>query len=1179
MDHNFKFTDQQTHDDQNASASARPKVPEKPKSLTYRQESTTKTPKDVTAAYGSNGPSLVKVFDTAASDELYDDINDEFGFFPKESSDTVTVTIKFSSADKAIVAETQKGESSAARPKEIRQRKKSPDSALVVRDAEKKTNNVLAVKSKHENTFGNSELVESSHNKHNDDAAADNLSFDINDYSVPSPIPPPRSKKNNRAQTLAAEDLLGVEPQHVTIIQNNSHASNGIVTETQKGESSAARPKEIRQRKKSTDSELVVLPIASAQPISRNTGSQYHTPEHQYTQKEKEHARNTISKKLKEVVSPKTSTKIVYDRSPISPVTSTPIELDRSGPADQDEGEDFMEYLKGLKADFSSSSSESEDNEHVLYARRQGDIGGSGENGFHLDDLQALLDDDDTIEAGEIQLPYTDETVDKEEYDTEPKIDQLEDTSKDIVNSDTDKHGSESENSDNDTEDDKSDDDDDDNGEDEDDEKEEDKEDDDDKDENTGDETSNDDDQYFDGQEDDGSDREGSFYDSSSESSDESNGDERFFGFTPGLRSRCNILARNMDETEDVQIPTEMKVINEFSSLLVEKILGNVISILSVTLSARSRNVAVDKQTYEIEPETNKFINAESNIMNIQQVSCESGRLITNAMGKANKSLNNQIDLKIANVKEMRNESIQTSQLSDSDNSMTSSKCYLVENIENFAYEHSKDSTGSFPKSCMSLSSDDNDLNCTVSALNQNEENPVNKIESGDNIDVFPDIDESTETEFESANDDESDDYWSVTLEHTLDSENNIENTDSNEFESSSEHECGSSDTCSSDCFTGENNQLPAVTIMPGISNDVSDTCPDKDVNGTETIKTSVTGFKCTPNIMKMTERVQRDNDTKIINEENIKLPLGASTIPAKEIDVDNAENSQTNPVDNGNCNKESTTSNESQADRNKTPFSDVSATEENSSCGDNSKGETRNMLNIRNYQIDLREDAIKDELQNISVSDQLFDEDLSTVFKEVNELIENMGHDSQSNNIKTQSKTQEMTDESNPKGKLQPIEKDDAVSSEKKKARAKRKDLHTITERDLPKIRTITYNVPYIIHETKTSLTPEERRQHMMLCQKKLSLLNGRKRNENAQRNKINRRRILKKGDFNGFDTDNEAKKNIPVSNLKTFKVGTGYIILEAGEVLNIPNGQNVNVARNGPDGCQGRPCKYFRG
>ena len=1111
MDRNFKYTDQQTQNDQNASASARPKVPEKPKSLTFRQKSTTKTPKDVTASYGSNGPSLVKVFDTAASDELYDDINDEFGFFPEESSDTVTVTIKFSSADKGIVAETLKGESSAARPKEIRQRKKSPESALVVRDTEKKTNNVVAVKSNHENKFGNSELVGRSHIKHNDDAAADDLAFDINDYSVRSPIPPPRSKKNNRAQTLAAEDLLGVEPQHVTIIQNNSHASNGKVPESQKEESSAVRPKEIRQRKKSTDSELVVLPIAAAQPIAGNTGSQYHTPEHQYTPKEKEHARNTISKKLKEVVSPKTSTKIVYDRSPISPVTSTPMELDRSGPADQDEGEDFMEYLKGLKADFSSSSSESEDNEHVLYARRQSNIGCSGENGFHLDDMQTPLDDDNTIEAGEIQLPYADETVDKEEYDTETKIDQLEDTvcfhveedtAKDNVDSDTDKHCSESENSDNDTEDGKSDDDDDDddNDEDDDDEKE-DKDDDDDKDdkdENTGDDTSNDDDQYFDGQEDDESDREGSYYDSSSENSDQSNGDERFFEFTPGLRSRCYILARNMD----VRIPIEMKVINEFSSLLVEKILGDVISYLSVTLSARSRNVAVDKQIYEIKPETSKPINTESNIMNIQQISCESGLVITDAMGKANKSLNNQINLKMVNDKETRNESIQTSQSSEynSDNSITSSKCYHVENIENVAAEHSNDSTDSFPKCCMSLSSDDNDLNGIVSALNQNDESPVNKTESGDNIDAFPDIDESTETEFESANDDESDDYWSVTLEHTLDSENNTENTDSNEFESSSEHECESSDTCSSDCFSGENNQLPA-------------------------------------------------------------------------------KKSQTDPVDNRNCNKESTTINESQVDRNKTPLSKVSATEENSSCGDNSKGETRNMLNIRNDQTDVREDDIKDELQNFSVSDQLFDEDLSTVFKEVNELIENMGHDSQSKNIKTQSKKQEMTNESNQKGKIQPMEKDDAVSSEKKKARAKRKDLHTITERDIPIIRTITYNVPYIIHETKTSLTPEERRQHMMLCKKKLSLLNGRKRNENAQRNKINRRRILKKRDFNGLGSDNEAEKNIPVSNLKTLKVGTGYIILEAGEVLNIPNGQNVNVARNGPDGCQGRPCKYFRG
>ena len=1345
MDRNFKYSDQQTHNDQKPSASARPKVPEKPKTLTFRQTSTTKSPKDVTATYGSNEPSLVKVFDTATSDELYDDIDDEFGFFPKESSDTVTVTIKFSSAENGIVAETQKGEPSAVRPKEIRQRNKSTDSDVVVRDTEKKINNTVGAKIEHEN---NNNIV-GSHYIHNDIVTA---AFDNNDNSVSPPIPPPRSKKNHRSQTLAAEDLLGLDPHIPTTTQIDSHG------------------------------------LPAYQPVAESTESLFQTPGNQYTQTEKEHARNTISKKLKEVVSPKTSTKIVYDRAPVSPVTSTPIELDRSGPADQDEGEDFMEYLKGLRAEISSSSSESDDNEHVLYARRQSNIGGSGANGFHLDDVQTLSDDDYTIRVEEEQVSNTHKIEDENECDIES-----EEISKAIANTDTDKHESESENSENDTDDDKSDKYDEENNDENDDgdENEDDKDDDgnddddDDNDENTGDDTSNDDDQYFDGNENGGSDREGSYYDSSADSSDESNGDENFFVFTPGLRSRCNILARNIDETDDFRISTKMKLFDEFSSSLVEKILVDVISNISGALECSRKAIKDDNQVYEIEQEINKSITGDSNIMDME-LGSENGAAIDSTTEILNGSFKiNKID-----------ETIQTFELkeNDLDSTMASANCFSPDGTTATVLEHSNDSINGNHNHLIDLSPDNSDLNWEVLVKQKVEESCLNTPESSHGADSFPDIDEntkchktcidestkfphidesaefpdidesaefpdineskefldidestkfpdidgstdfqdsdestkfpdidestefpdidesaefpdideftefpdidkstifpdidestdfpdsdestkfpdidestefpdidestefadidaftefpdidkstnfpyidestksvpdidestesvpdidestefpdfdestespdfdgSTETEFESANDDESDDYWSVNLEQTLDgdiayasetersSEHNGNNTEyTYETDSCNENECTSSGTCSSECFPAQNSD--------SLPEDISDrivTCTETGNNENEHAASSSTNVKGEPMIsnMNMALPVQRDIDTGISSEVDVKLSIDESLPQAKETYMEKAEITAINTVDHGNRNTEPVFSNGYEINRNKSSLSEASITDENCSCEDVSNGET---LKHRNEQIGSREDDCTEELQtNSAAPEQLFDHDLSTAFKDVNELIENMEYNSNPQNVKPQCTKQKLAEERNCKNRSQTLTMEESSSvSEKKDTKVRRKNSRTTTGYTVPKIRTITYNMPYIIQENQTEikLTPEERRQHMMLCKKKMSLLYGRKRNENTQRNKINRQRIVKKSDFYVVASEENAEKSvpIPVTKPQTFKVGTGYIILKAGEMLNIPNGQNVNLAKNGPDSCQGRPCKYFRG
>ena len=1175
MDRNFKYANQQTQDDQNASASAsaRPKIPEKPRSLTHRQDSIPETTNDVTASYGRGGSSLVKVFDTAASDDLYDDLNDEFGFFPKESSDTVTVTIKFSSDEKGIVTETKKGEPTVARPKEIRQRKKSAESNLLVRDTEKKIDNAVAAKSIHENKFINSTPVGSS----NDDAAAANVEhvYDRNDDLLPPPIPPPRNKKNNRTQTPVVEDLLGVEVQNVPITRDKSDT-------------------------------------ADAYPSTVDTKAlQYHTPENQYTHKEKEHARNTISKKLKEIVAPKTSTKIVYDRAPMSPVTSTPIEVDRSGVVDQDDGEDFMEYLKGLKADISSSSSESDDNdEHVLYARRHGNIGGSGENGIHLDDVQVPSDNENTIEASEKPLQNTDEVANKEEYDTESKTDldqqEINDAyhdrdednadgndskTEDEEDSDNDKNESETENRDDDDDSDESDDEDDDG--------------DDNNDENTEDDTSNDDrdddDHYFDGQQDDGSDRDGSYNDRSSESSDESDREESLFGFSPGLRSRCNILARDADETKDdqVQISTEMnflnyKAIQKFCSILVERILDDVFSNLSVT-RACSRNVADDKQANKTGHGMDNSIILNSNIVDLQQVGASCGNSIIHTKDTSNGSFDKQAHLEElvenspAGMK-TTNENIEAPDASrnDSDNPRTDSQCsypvgtneiavagYFNDTIHNTKTE--------FVKSYQSMPSEEKHLKQTIKDLKENAESSMTINESEDIIDVFPD--QSTENEFESAVEDDSessyaisdsDDYWSASLEHALDSENNFEN--SFECESSSEYDfevSAISDGLSGqmhDIFLDDNN-------MSETADNVSDINTDRNIKhfGYTDDSTSEMDLRREPIINDVTIKVQVDTDIMI--DDNKKLQFDDISLPAKENDADNDKDAPNESVGDGNNDKESTISSETKIQENDGRLSGATFVEENSVRGD-SLISAGNTSKINDDQRDPIETDVKYENQTISATDQLFDKALNTAFQEVSELIEDMEHGPQSEkNLQTQHEKPEITNENYINGKIKPPKEDNTDTNDRKKIKTTRKDLRTITDHEIPKIRTITYNIPYIITETQTKLTPEQRRQHMMLCKKKFSLLNGRKRNENAQRNKIKRRRMIKYTESRDCGSDNKGEKDIPASQPKTFKVGTGYIILGAGEVLKIPEGQNINVARNGSDCCQGRPCKYFRG
>ena len=1213
------------------TASARPKIPEKPKSLSLAKQNaetnrTAQPPREVTPSNSRGGSSLVKVFDTATTDDLYEDLDDEFGFFSKGSPDTVTtVTIKFSSDEKGVVTETKTADKPVVRPKESKHRQKLTNENLLV-----------------------------SHNNSADNGAAVNASaYDTHNYVSLQPVPPPRNKKHQRTDTPAAEDLLGVRTHTPAIAWNNSDTP---------------------LRHTSSVTETVTPDKADSLP---------NIPPRNYTNKAKEQARITISKKLKDIVTPKTSTKIVYDRSALSPVTGTPIEVDRSGITNQDEGEDFVQYLKGLKTEISPSSSDSEGNdEHVLYARSRNNVGGSGENGFHLDDVFNAADDEN---ASDININDHDTTDDNNldlEYDFEAPVSedqQKVDVSDDYENVPKKENydeddGEESEDDEkikNDDSDEENDDEEDSEGEDDDDDN--DDRDDDDNDADDDSEADDDQDHNPNGEQDNADYSDGSYTDDSSESSDDPDGDDSVFTFSPGLRSRGCVVLTITDGGLDERSPAEADNLETgnaayaICSDIVSELICNAVD-LSVSNTSLDSILCSETETTTESGNLNQGSMPDCSTCTVEHKGGDSF-CVNKTLPEFKEIIGSLNDHYLYDQKFQNDGNLcqleTKSNISDTscDSQIVAEKTVTsgdedvypydnadTENINlNMKSEEEIKDTVTVTKSEMTVRDDSTETAKETSFDSNRRTGDAETVLSYD--DSASDLSSETEnvSEFESALEDDFgettvgseqniDDYWSVSLENALGSETDLE--ESSDFESLSDDGLIVSETNVeiSDGIKVVRDIYSDNSLILDIKLHQNDYVGDDTNDCNETRRQVDASLKSS---IKHTETINLyENKTDNIIETDI---VGGSDSSDDEsiFEASHETNDPTSRIPNKNiacCDKKSissaglhttlTTTDPSVEDLYHPSFNNISGCENSADTA---------ICIIKEDKVK-RTESPTDYVSDIA-PEQLFDDNLNAAFEQVSGLIDSMEHRFEpDDNVSTKAMTdkdivseediasskgyqipthsymearQPNSDEEQTKGLLdskvsrpnEQLEKDKshyqiisnlkAFEEPKGISVSKTNTPHKLQlettavgknsnkeQQDIPKYRNITYTIPYLKPEVKKKLSPAEERSHMMLCKKKMSLLNGQKRVENARQNKLRKSRLAgNKESVSEYKTNVDTVKMKQGPRANTIKVGSGFVILGAGELLNIPESPKLTEFRKTDNRCQGQPCKYFRG
>ena len=1310
---------------QRSPASARPKVPDKPKSLVLSKQHSekgimAKAPKEVTQSYSRGGSSLVKVFDTAADDEINDDAYDEFGFFSKGSPDTVTVTIKFSSAQKGVVTETKTCDKPAARPKELKHRNKSIDSSLAVNTATTRDTRAAV-----DDTL--------------DGASAEEVAV--------KPIPPPRLKKQPRTEIPEVEDMLGVEMSTAAITWDNADIGSNHTSLDMEN------PNTLRSI-----------------PVQRETSKGSDEVRNKVDGKEKGR-RITI---VEDEVNPKTHTRIVYDKSALSPVTGTPIEIDRSGISSQDEGEDFVQYLKGLKADAPLSSSESgNSDEYILYARSRSDVGGSGENGFHLDDVTNDSDNNNTPQgkhedSGAVDvsaLPLMQESKNerdsdcltfhpdtssdnslvresdqiKNNIDTECYTERELNLNPVIVQDHTDERETEqvtdeedndennekesdsepdSENNDDDDGDEEKEDDGDDDEEEDDDDG-----DDDDGDKETDDEHEDDsppDDQH----ENDGDSGDGAFREDSSASTTDTETEDRFIPITPGLRSRCYIASETVDINESDKICNVSEVItNPADESTAQNICIDILNnLLEQCLSSRDKMLCADEMseiplagvckdnlddeeedytdTTPLEPESNNTLpnfHADGSYERNECSDCLSSSPWDSDFINYEADKDKTLSFNQENVDDDANANNDTTPFEldtntampkIDDNVLTerdqtsfcafqcanpwgsrSSGDYGAHDEESYKYVKPPDQMllsvkiSETPQAHNSKNAhQESIIETDMRLLLENNREGIDfesHHSSCESYILSPEVE--SQSEFESASEGEmlepsieshstSDDVWSVSLESALDeAAENIEFGESSDFESVCDDEFKDTEIVAEpdEEIKGSSSateELPSFvqevteemlegknTHLKNQRTEVEDIGPDCIAPGDTEIKllnenwhsTSESDIQSCTFSCNNHENITSDNtktnkdDTKGMIEEEIKLMNVSSYSDERmneQTDVNNVSNRTETVLNNRSRINEDMPHNAGKSNKDKNDHGIIKeAVKEQVSTSaeqifdENLKREFEKFDALIETMQHKNDSAKSTSVSEMPVEEKYFHEASYSTSKEnsptfpctvtdqaCNDTIQNkdcsekciscsVSNDNNNAAFNHKSSLKRKAScqcckckESKPRGNRNAK---DPATLERNSQSNQKDDLINI-ESGRPKYRTITFVLPYIKPYNKKKLSPEETRCHKMLCKRKLSLLDGRKKMENVGNDTVKNARIMQNNrpclndQTNVKATDMKEKPAV-----RTFKVGSGFIILGAGDVFNIPKGSGVKDAGVKVGHCQGQPCRYFRG
>ena len=1182
-------------------SSVRPKVPDKPKTLVPRKFQTNKTktaitPKEVTQSYNRDGSSLVKVYDTAGVDDADD--YDEFGFCSKGSPDTVTVTIKFSSAEKGIVTETKTSDKPVVRPKDVKYRKKTIEPSLLV----------------------------------------DNTSPDDNDIerrsqraTRPRPVPPPRNKRQPKAETLEVEDMLGVELGNVADTWENASIGSDYTS--------------LSVQKHS--------PVSSVGPFieeSKDTSHVFRTESAQGRNRTNITQTNPIPTKRRSY--PKTKTTIVYDRSTQSPVTGTAIEIDRSGISDQDEGEDFVQYLKGLKAEVSSSSSDSGDSdEYVLYARRRSDIGGSGENGFHLDDatnitslnekpdmadsfdkpnkkdaelytlptdivhgndnvmVNTALDDSARELAIHVSVQADNKTEDTDVADgleTNQKIDK--DDQENDKNSD-----SESESEDDDNDDDENDDDDDDDNEDKGDNKDDKK-----------------DDPPSDGQHDNDRDRDGEQREDSSSNSSDNETDDKIVPFSPGLRSRCYIASETVDIDESDILSNSSTELNSSTDLaklsdkstsmkickaILNEVLENCFNLMNQAdtenIDHHSETVVEHDDIFSTDPKCN---------LCVSDTAVESA---TVAYSKENDNLSMVVDILTDS---------ESTHFSDLENSSSIGSSYadcgvFQESVGNIVMDKLNSEITSTDES-------DYDTDLQISCILSQEVESESDFESASEGNVWARNIEQSSTDT---------DVWSVSVDSVLDEANpDVEPEDSSDIEIIFD------DALQDTNFDIELAEKMDVNVLKNpektsTKEDVEDTIQTKNIDLEEYFDEEYVGLDsnkrcdkeppcfaenlspmCTAEInepmilhndgtlLKQTSGDNKqlckckgctaiDEGLSRVSDCSVETILTAVTDQTDVVVFTKTRNSLSN-IPSSNREKKSS---DSVCSENTNNELDVKTKETDFPNEDNKDSILNGSLNVELEQFNAVLEAMehKDDLKTNTYHQEsaVYNQCLSETHRSNSMTIltgskENMSVKQQNNclgkNNRCSNVKDNARDENNANTNSKPDGKVLSISNQRENGQREvdhmfkmktigiKQDYRDVDvkQSEPPKYRTLTYFIPYTKPQIINKPSLEESRRQMLLCKNKQSLLDGRKIMKNIRNESTRHARILKRTQPIIESCENITQL-IEEPTVKTLQVGNGYIILGAGDLFNTPKDREKKSSSIGAGHCQGQPCRYFRG
>ena len=1190
MEHKRKTTEKKP-----SPSSVRPKVPDKPKTLVPRKFETNKTktaitPKEVTQSCNRDGSSLVKVYDTAGVDDADD--YDEFGFFSKGSPDTVTVTIKFSSAEKGIVTETKTSDKPVVRPKDVKYRKKTVKPSLLV----------------------------------------DNISTDDTDSerrshrpARPRPVPPPRNKRQPKAETLEVEDMLGVELGNVADTWENTSIG------------SQCAPFSVQEHS----------PV-SIGPLIEETKETSHVYRTESTQGGN---RTNITKPIplptKRRSYPRTKTTIVYDRSTQSPVTGTAIEIDRSGISDQDEGEDFVQYLKGLKAEVSSSSSDSgNSDEYVLYARRRSDIGGSGENGFHLDDAtnitslndkRDMADSFDKLNKKDAEL-YMLPTEIVHENDNVMVNSALDDSARELVRhvsvqadnktEDTDdayrletnqKIDKNDKNSDSESESEEDDDDD-----------ENDDDDDDDKEDEGGNKDDKNDDPPSDSQHDNDRDRDGGQREDSSSSSSDTETDDKFVPFSPGLRSRCYIASETVDIDEsdissnsstDLNSSTELAKLSDKSTSMniCKTILNEVLeNCFNFTIQADTEHIYQNSETVE---EHDVFSSDPNCNLYVSDAAVKSGAM---AYSEDNDNINMCVDILTDS---------EPTHCSDLENSSSIESTYaecgvFQESVGNIVMDKLNSEIASTDES-------DYDTDLQISCILSQEVESESDFESASESYVWArNIEQSSTTDT---------DVWSVSVDSVLDEAiPDVEPDDSSDIESIFD------DALQDTNFDFELSEKVDVNDLnnpekTSTKEGVEDTIQTKNIDLEEYFDDEYVGPDINKRCVKEPPCLAENIAPLCTVEINEPMILHNDGALVKQTSSDNKQLRKCKgctTIDEGlsrvsDCSVETIpTTDADQTDvviftKTETCLSNILSSNGEKKLSDSVSSEnTNNESDVKSKETDFPNEDDKDSILNGSLNAEL--EQFNAVLEAMehkddfktktyhhepaaynqclsethcsNSMIlltgskENMLATQQGNCLGTNngcSNVQDNTrDENNSKSNSKPDGKVHLILNRRENGQREVDDMFKtktigikqdyrdvdVKPSEPPKYRTLTYSIPYIKPQNINKPSLEESRRQMLLCKNKQSLLDGRKIMKNIRNESTRHARILKRTQPIIESCENLTQLNEEPT-VKTLQVGNGYIILGAGDLFNIPKDREKKSSLIGAGHCQGLPCRYFRG